>query len=323
MKKIVTLTINPAIDKSANINQVIAERKMRCKSPRFDPGGGGINVSRAIKKLGGQSTAIYLAGGLTGQMLQQLLDRENIDHHPLPIENLTREDITILEETTNKQFRFVMPGPALNDEEWQRALSTLSAIKPEPDYIVASGSLPAGVPVDFYARAARVAKELGSRIIIDTSGEPLRAAISEGVFMIKPSLRELGELAGRSKRAIEDKEQQAAAAKEIIKNGKCEVVVVSLGDAGILVASQQASEWIPAPKVPVKSKVGAGDSLVAGIVLSLAQGNPLSTAVRFGIAAGTAAVMTPGTELCHREDTEMLYEQMISKPAHFAMKAGK
>jgi 6-phosphofructokinase 2 len=309
MKTIVTMTMNPAIDKSSSVAHVVAERKLYCRPPRFEPGGGGVNVCRAIKKLGGESMLLYPAGGLTGERLQELLDREGLDHQPFPIEGLTRESLVILEESTGRQYRFGMPGPEFQEQEWQEFLRELSVPERKPDYLVASGSLPPGVPTDFYARAARVGKDRGAKVIIDVSGEALEEALKEGVYLIKPNVREFRELVGED---IKEESQIKAEAQRMVKSGRCEVLVISLGAAGALMVSEEISERILPPTVPIISKVGAGDSMVAGIVLSLARGKPLRESVLFGVAAGTAAVMTPGTELCRREDAERLYEVMLS-----------
>ena len=310
MQTIATLTMNPTIDRSSSVGQVIPERKLRCKPPRHEPGGGGINVSRAIHRLGGQSVALYTAGGVTGQMLQDLLGDEGvINHRPIVIEELTRQNLTVLEESSGQQFRFGMPGPVLQDAEWQRCLDELAILEPKTGYIVASGSLPSGVPDDFYARVASLAKEMGSRIIVDTSEVPLRLAAREGVYLLKPNLRELRQLAGRD---LEDEAQQVAAAKEIVDTGQSEVVIVSLGAAGALLVSSAGHKRLRSPTVPIRSRVGAGDSMLAGIALALARGASLSDAARFGVAAGAAAVMTPGTELCRREDVEQLYESSFN-----------
>jgi 6-phosphofructokinase 2 len=309
MKTIVTMTLNPAIDKSSSVAHVVAERKLYCDVPRFEPGGGGVNVSRAIKKLGGESLLLYPAGGLTGDRLKELLDEEGLNHQPFPIEGLIRESLVILEESTGQQYRFGMPGPHLQQKDWESFFQELATMEPSPDYVVASGSLPPGVPPDFYARVARAGKKRGAKVIIDVSGEPLEAALQEGVFLIKPNVREFRGLVGEE---IKEESQIKTEAQKMVKSGRCEVLVISLGAAGALVVSEELAEHILPPTVPIVSKVGAGDSMVAGIVLSLARGNPLRESVLFGIAAGSAAVMTPGTELCRREDAERLYEIMIS-----------
>lgn len=307
MQTIVTLTMNPTIDTSTSVAHVAPERKLRCQPPSHDPGGGGINVSRAIRKLGGTSKALYPIGGPTGQMLQHLLDQEGLDHHPVPIEDWTRENFTVQEAASGQQFRFGMPGPRLKDSEWQQCLDTLSTLDSPPDYIVASGSLPPGVPTDFYERVALWAREINARAVVDTSGETLRAAVRAGVYLLKPNLNELRDLAQQD---IRDEAQQEAAAMDLVQRGHCEVVVLSLGAAGVLLVTTAGCTRLRAPTVAIQSKIGAGDSTVAGIVLSLAQGNTLLDAVRFGVAAGAAAVMTPGTELCRREDTERLFARM-------------
>jgi len=309
MKTIITMTMNPAIDKSSSVAHVMAERKLYCTPPRFEPGGGGVNVSRAIKKLGGQSMLLYPAGGLTGKRLQELLDDEGLNHRPFPIEGVNRESLVILEESTGRQYRFGMPGPQVQKKEWEQFLDGLSAIEPSPDYLVASGSLPLGVPADFYAQVARIGKNWGAKTIIDVSGEALEQALQEGVYLIKPNVREFRELVGKD---IKEESQIKAEAQKMVKCGRCEVLVISLGAAGALMVSGKISEHVLPPTVPIISKVGAGDSMVAGIVLSLARGNSLRESVLFGVAAGTAAVMTPGTELCRREDTVRLFEGMVS-----------
>jgi 6-phosphofructokinase 2 len=309
VKRIITVTLNPAIDKSSSVDHVVAERKLYCKPPLFEPGGGGVNVCRAIKKLGGKSLLLYPGGGLTGKRLQELLDEEGLDHRPFPIAGMIRESLVILEESTGQQFRFGMPGPKLKKNEWERFLQELEAMEPAPDYVVASGSLPPGAPPDFYAQVARLGKKRGTKTIVDVSGKALKAALEEGVYLVKPNVREFRELVDED---IKEESQIKAAAQKMVKSGGCEVLVISLGAAGALAVSKDFTEHILSPTVPIVSKVGAGDSMVAGIALSLARGNPLRESVLFGVAAGSAAVMTPGTELCRREDAERLYESMIS-----------
>ena len=304
MKTIVAVTLNPAIDKSSSVDHVVAERKLYCKPPRFEPGGGGVNVCRAIKKLGGKSLLFYPAGGLTGKRLQELLDEEGLDHRPFSINGIIRESLVIFEESTGQQYRFGMPGPKLSRKEWERFLEELEAME-----VVASGSLPPGVPSDFYARVARLGMKRGIKTIVDVSGKPLQAVLDEGVFLIKPNVREFKELVGKE---IKEEAQIKAEAQKMVKSGRCEVLVISLGAAGALAVSEEFVEHILPPTVPIVSKVGAGDSMVAGIVLSLARGNPLRGSILFGVAAGSAAVMTPGTELCRREDAERLFESLIA-----------
>lgn len=307
MKHIATLTMNPAIDVNTSVDNFVAERKLRCGNPSREPGGGGINVSRAIRKLGGESIALYTCGGLTGQMFQDLVDNEGLNHKPIPIKDGTRENIIVYEESSTLQYRLCMPGPIMTDDELKSSLDQIIALDPRPDLLVASGSLPPGAPKNFYAQVARVAKQLGSKIIVDTQGEPFKLALEEGLFLVKPNIRELNQLA---EHLIEDEKQIEDMAEKIVRNNWSEIVVVSLGAAGALMVTKEESRYIRPPAVPIKSKVGAGDSMVAGIVLALSQGKTIQDAAFFGVAAGTAAVMTPGTELCRREDTERLFKEM-------------
>ena len=304
MKRILTLTINPAIDASCAVETVFPDHKLRCGPVLHEAGGGGVNVSRAIQNLGGQSTVFYLAGGPSGQMLGLLLDREGLRHVALPIADWTREDFMVTETKSAQQYRFITPGPEVRAEEWKTCLERIGGIEPMSEFVVASGSLPPDVPADFYAQLAKRVYAKGSRFILDTSGPALSEALRGHVYLVKPSMRELR---GFVDHELSSEREQDEAAMHIVKSGQAEIVVVSIGAAGVLLATAERCERIPSPSVPVKSKVGAGDSMVAGIALSLARDMSIREAVRFGIACGAAAVMMPGTQLCRREDAERLF----------------
>jgi 6-phosphofructokinase 2 len=308
MPAIVTLTMNPAIDLSSTVDRVVPGHKLRCTPPRWDPGGGGINIGRAIHKLGGEAVVYYPAGGATGQALRELLDREGLDHHAIPIGGWTRINGAVLDESTRQQYRFIAPGPELSDGEWQRCLDEVAGIRPAPGYVAASGSLPPGVPDDFYARLARGARAAGSRVVLDTSGAALALALAGGVYLVKPSLRELSQLAGRELRA---EPEQCEFARHLVQSGQSEVVVLSLGADGALMVWAEGSARLRPPPVVVQSTVGAGDSMLAGILLALVRRESLTAAFRFGVAAATASVMNPGTGLCDREQTERLYGRLV------------
>lgn len=305
MTSIQTLTMNPAIDESTSADHVVPEEKLRCDEPRFDPGGGGLNVSRAIARMDGESTAFFTCGGTTGIHLKKLLDEENINEHPIEIEGRIRENVTVLDESSEKQYRFDMPGPTLGEKEWKRCLDV--TVENPSDYLVASGSLPPGVPSDFYARLARRAKNHDTKVIVDTYGDALDKAVQEGVFLIKPNMRELVQISDHS---IEDEGEVISIAEQIIDRGQAEYVVVSLGAGGAMFVSADRHEQIRTPTVPIESKVGAGDSMVGGVVYGLCEGRDPLDATRFGVAAGAAAVMTPGTELCRGKDVERIYDEM-------------
>lgn len=319
VETIVTLTMNPALDLSAEVDSVVPDHKLRCAGVRHDPGGGGINVSRALKRLGCESLAIYSSGGPNGHALGSLLDTEGICHRSFPIRGNTRQDMTFLERATGGQYRFVCPGPVLTDGNCKRALAALRMIQPASRLIVASGSLPQGVPDHFYADVAALVGKRGGRLILDTSGPALKLALEKKVYLIKPSMRELNFLVGAKPDCLKNFEDKAF---EIICAGQCEAVVVSLGAGGAILVAQGERRRFKAPLVKVRSSVGAGDSMVAGITWALARHLPLEQAVRFGVAAGTAAVMNPGTELCHRSDVQNLFPQIVEISKELPVGAG-
>lgn len=309
MSQIVTITFNPCIDKSAAVSQLIPEKKLSCTEPRFEPGGGGINVARAIKKLGGDATAIYPSGGYTGKFFNDLLAKENIPAIIIEIENSLRENVIVMEESSNKQFRFGFPGAKLSEQEWQQCIDALDKIN-DAEFLVASGSLPEGVPEDIFARLATISKKKNLKLVVDTSKAALRHAANEGVFMLKPNLNELSSLLGKKELSIKE---VAPAAKEIIEKNYCEVLLVSLGEKGAKLFTKDAQLKVSSPKVEKKSTVGAGDSLVAGFVLSLSRGRNFESALRYGVACGTAATIRPGTELCTKKDADALYQIIVSE----------
>jgi 6-phosphofructokinase 2 len=306
---IVTLTMNPAIDLSAGFERLVPEEKLRCQAATYAPGGGGINVARAIHALGGDALALFPAGGPPGELLKRLLDAEGVRHRALPIAAWTRTNLNTQEMVTGRQFRFLMPGASLAEAEWRAVLATLATLSPAPRYLVVSGSLPPGVPVDFYAQVAPRAARAGTKVILDTSGEPLRRAVEHGVHLLKPSRREFEELTGEK---TTDDARLRAAARRLIDARRCEILVLSLGADGVVWASASGGGRLRAPRVPVRSTVGAGDSLVAGIVLALSEGRALPDAIAHGVAAATASVMNPGTELCRAADVARLYGEIVA-----------
>jgi 6-phosphofructokinase 2 len=307
MAPILTLTVNPSVDASCAVDRVVPDRKLRCTRPRREPGGGGINVARAVHILGGEATAVWARGGPTGDLLAQLLDDGKVSHVPVSVSGTIRESLMVYEESSGSQYRFQMPGPELDAESLHRLGRAVTERSPSPQYVVLSGSLPPGVPDDFYARLA-TAMGPNVRVVVDTSGSPLRRTVERGVFLIKPNLGELADLVGGP---LESDGDVMAAARRLLEAEAAHAVAVSLGAGGAMVVTRDGCDHIRSPTVPIRSRVGAGDSMVAGTVLALARGMPVGDAVRFGVAAGASAVMTPGSELCRRDDTERLYAEMI------------
>ncbi|MBU3713724.1 MAG: 1-phosphofructokinase family hexose kinase [Ferruginibacter sp.] len=305
MSSILTITLNPAIDKSSSVESLIHEKKLNCTRPKFEPGGGGINVSRAIKKLGGTSRAFYLAGGYTGKFFTEMLEKEDIDAECVEIKNHTRENLIIYDKSTGLQYRFGMPGPLIYDNEWKTLLSEIESVS-NVEYLVASGSISEGIPEDIFARIAHIAKRKKIKCIVDTSGSALSMAVKENLFLIKPNLGELNALADE-KITVDN---ISSIADELDLKNNCENIVVSMGAEGAFFIGKNEKILFTPPAVERKSTVGAGDSMVAGIVLSLANGKNIMNAVKYGVASGTAATLNPGTELCHLEDVENLFQKI-------------
>lgn len=305
-KCIATLTLNPAIDGSCETQKVRPTHKVRTRREQYDPGGGGINVARVIKRLGGNAIAVYLAGGPTGDVLDSLLDRDELPRHRLPIGDHTRVSLAVHECETGLEYRFVPEGPKVKEAEWRACLETFETLP--CDYIVASGSLPRGVPDDFYVMLGKVAARRDIPLVLDTSGEELKAAVDAGgLLLVKPSLNEMEQLVGANLRAGS---ALADAARDIVAAGKVKYLAVTMGHEGALLVTADNMLRLPAIPVDAQSAVGAGDSFLAAMVCTLANGWAVEDAFRFGLAAGTAAVLTPGTGLCAPEDVRRLYAQI-------------
>ena len=305
MKTIVTLTLNPSIDGAAEAEVVHPIHKIRTSDERYDPGGGGINVARVVQELGGTTLAVYLAGGATGGVLDDLLDAAAIPRRRVTIQDHTRISHAIYERSSGQEYRFVPAGPLLGESEWRVFLESLEDL--DCDYLVASGSLPRGVPDDLYAAIADLARRKGAKLVLDTSGSALRAGLASGVHLVKPSLGELETLVDRK---LPDQASQEQAARELVGSGGAELVALTLGREGALLATSQGTLRLAAPDVIAKSAAGAGDSFVAAMTLGLAQGRHPEDAFAYGMAAGAAAVLSAGTGLCRREDVERLYGEM-------------
>lgn len=309
MKKIITLTVNPAIDKSTTVAGIKPNSKLRCAKPVYEAGGGGINVSRVLNELGGTSLCMYMAGGAPKNHLRDMLNDLDILQQVIPISGTVRENLSVTDTITKQQYRFGMPGPMVNESEWKNTLKQLKALLSDGDILVASGSLCPGMPVDFFAQVSRITQKEKATYILDTSGEALLKGAEAGVYLLKPNLGELASLCGLKSISFVELE---SIAKRFVKNNPCEVLLVSLGAQGAILVTSDILEYIAAPIVHQKSTIGAGDSMVAGIVFALAQGKTLTEMAKYGVACGTAATMTPGTQLCKKKDVEELNKWIIS-----------
>ena len=282
MTDIVTITPNPAVDLSTTVDRIIA-------------GGQAARQNAAARSRRGRHQCcaghpaarrrcpcdLYPVGGAIGKLLRQLLDQEGVASHTWTIAGETRENFFVDEISAGQQYRFILPGPRLHESEWQECLKLVSALQPFPRFLVASGSLPDGVPDDFYAQVARLAKQRGAKFVLDTSGPALAAAAAEGVDLIKPNLREMRELTGSEP---SDAYAWEVAAKDLVETGKATVVALTMGHLGAALVTRD--EVLRAPPIPItpRSAVGAGDSFLAALIWRLASGASRADAFRLAVA---------------------------------------
>ncbi len=309
MTDILTVTLNPALDVLTAIDRVSDTHKMRCGPVIKHPGGGGVNVARVLHRLGANCVAVYLAGGVTGERHHKLINAENVRCHVMPIAEETRESFSVHETSSGHDFRFVLPGPQVTADEYEACFDYAAKHLPK-QFLVLSGGLAPGIPDHFYARLAQLAKQRGVRVVLDASGPALVQALKVGVYLFKPSLRELRDLTGQ---ALPDEASQVAAAQQLIQSGQAEIVAVSLGAQGAMVVSAQESWRARSIQVDVQTTIGAGDSFVAGMVWSLARGDTLVKAFQYGMASGAAALLAPGTSLAQASDLHRLVPYLLTE----------
>lgn len=306
MQDILTITLNPAVDMSTAVDHVEAGPKLRCDRPAIDPGGGGINVSRAIRTLGGQTRALVAVGGPTGKKLRQLLLDEGIAYLPFRAPGETRQSLAVTDRASGEQFRFVMPGPEWNDDDVTALLAMIPGIVPDDGFVVPSGSLPPGVRPDFIPRLCRKLSGHGVRIITDLSGDGLSALVAAPPGCLDTLRMDQHEAETLHGAPLPERADTARFARTLLDRGVAQTVIVARGADGSVLVSGDSAFHAAAADVPVISKVGAGDSFVGAYTLSLARGEDPGTALQRGTAAASAAVMTGATDLCTREDAERL-----------------
>lgn len=299
--RIVTLTVNPAVDLSAQAASVQPGHKIRTFDERYDPGGGGVNVARVVRELGGQALALFASGGVTGRFVEEMLTQSNVPWQAVAIEGACRISVTVRDQSNGQEYRFVPRGPTLTAADGEAILEALRHA--EADWVVASGSLPPGVPADFYAKAAGVAAARGARFALDTSGAALAASLGHGIGLLKPSLSELETIVGRK---LPDLSCQMDETRRLVQSGAAQMIALTLGSAGAIVATPDRALHSPAIPVRERTGVGAGDSFLAGLVFGLADGRTLEEALRLAVACGAVAVKGNGTAQVRRADVEAL-----------------
>jgi 6-phosphofructokinase 2 len=315
MQDILTLTLNPAVDVSTQVETVTPVHKLRCSAGVNHPGGGGINVARVAHRLGSSSLALFPSGGVMGQALQSLLTQEGLGQQPIAIAQETRQNFSIHETSSGQDYRFVLPGPRMSSVEWGACQDAFLAQLPASTHAVVSGSLPLGLADDSYAELSRRVQAQGRQLILDASGEALKQALRTGVALVKPSLRELSDLMGQ---VLTREDDYRAAAASLVAQHQAEIVAVSLGEAGALVVTARQHWRARALPVPVRSTIGAGDSFLGGWLhgwrlqgtADLSSVESILQAFRWAMATAASAVSSYGTALCDPAQVQSLLAQV-------------
>ena len=303
---IATVTLNPSLDEHITVHGLVMEETNRWDRRHRYAGGKGIDISRAIHEMRGASMAYGFIGGDNGRTVEILLDEEGVLFNFTPIRQETRANFIVTDTKTSQQTRIGAPGPRISKSELERFLKKMRNIRPSPDLVTASGSVPPGVSASIYYDMIRVAKGFGVRTILDSTGQWLEEGIRAKPYLIKPNVHEAE---GLLKRELPTEEAIIEAALDLRKMG-IEIAVISRGEEGIIASTKGSLFKAVPPPVKIRSAVGAGDCTIAGLALKLAYGEPLIEACRLAVAMGTAAVLTPGTGLCRRADVERLLPQI-------------
>ncbi len=313
MTEILTITVNPALDLSTEAPAVVPDRKLRCTAPQLHPGGGGVNVSRAIANLGGTSHTLLAYGGHTGEMLVDLLRQEGLEPESLDVDYPTRQSVSVTDRANGLQYRFMMPGPPWTQADCDTAREKIHhSIRPGA-FVIPSGSLPPGMSEDFFLDLNDTVKADAGRMIMDTSGRALEHAVARraGLYVLRMDLAEARELSGTRLPGVAD---IAALATRLREEGVAEIVMIAAGAQGTVIATEDWRGLTRPPVVVPVSKIGAGDSFIGAFALSLTRGEDAVTACSWGTAAAASAVTTEGTELCHREETERFFQEVTTAP---------
>ena len=301
--KVVTLTINPALDKSAKIDEMTPFDKLECYDITYHPGGGGVNISRVLHRLAVESHCLFPYGGKTGEHLVELLQEQNVQVISTPISNLTRENFAVFNTETKLQYRFGMPTNPFSEDELAPLEALINEHVDTNDIFVISGSLPKGLPTDYYSKIIQNLTAKGIKVIVDTSGPVFNEVLKNELFLIKPNQKELARLAGKESL---NKAAQEAFAMQLVTNKTAQYVVVSLGKDGAFMAHKNGIEYVSAPVISVNSTIGAGDSMVAGLIYAITQNETPKNMLRWGVACGVSATLSEGSDLAHKENIEKI-----------------
>lgn len=309
MPDILTITLNPALDIATSVDRVVAGSKLYCKTPRVDPGGGGVNVARTIRRLGGHATALVTIGGAVGEQLLALLAAEDVPTRAINMDGETRQSMAITDEMTGEQYRFGVPGTPIGQGGADRLISEISKAISKEAYVVLSGSLLPGLGDDFPSQIQQTIAPQTDRLIVDMSGAPLARLISQPtapLLLLRVDHQEAEQVSERPLGTIAD---SADFASRLVTRGVARMVAMGRGAEGSVIVTQTGRFFCRAPAVTVRSKIGAGDSFVGAITLALSRGEPPEQALRWGVATASATVETEGTALCKLSAVERLLER--------------
>ena len=301
-ERIISVTLSPALELSTATETVAPTHKLRCERATEQPGGGGVNVARVARRLGVDAIAVLPLGGSTGSRIGQLLNEEGVATSPVPVHANSRQSFSVTEHATGDQFRFVLAAPELAEDELTAIIAATAQAAQHASCVVVSGQTPPGVDPSLFRRLVDTVAP--TPVIIDTSGPALHAALDSGAAAVKPSARELSAIVGRD---LVTEIDVLDAVRSVHTNSNVGTLVVSIGSGGAFsVGPNGATHRFRAPSVRVRSAIGAGDSMVAGIAVALSRGAQTVDAISLGIAAGAATVLTDGTDLCQASDVDRL-----------------
>ncbi|PKN95233.1 MAG: 1-phosphofructokinase [Chloroflexi bacterium HGW-Chloroflexi-6] len=303
---IYTLTLNPAVDRELTVPVVAFDSVLRASESRVDFGGKGFNVSRLLKRLGADSTAVGFLGGKAGEMLQDGLRSLGIGTEFVWVRGETRTNVSIVTQSGGHYIKVNEKGPLVDPAKQQELLDKITALAKPGDWWVLAGSLPPGVADDFYARIVNALNQRDSMAILDTTGESLRLGCAEKPYLVKPNAEEAQAL---TKLPVDTPAEIATVAAEIRRMG-AQNVVISMGKAGALLQTAESTWLTHSPRIKERNPIGAGDSMVGGLVWALMRGLSLKESLGWGVASGAATASLNGTEVGSQKLIEKLFTQV-------------
>ncbi|MGC9347430.1 MAG: 1-phosphofructokinase [Anaerolineae bacterium] len=303
---IITVTPNPVLDRTMNVPQIVFNEMIRATDIREDWGGKGFNVSRALHELGAKSLAMGFVGGATGAKVEGGLHDLGIRTDLVPIDGETRTNVVITETDGERYVKVNEAGPTVTQDEVEIFFDQATKRARSGDLWALCGSLPPGVPLNFYARLTTVLRERGARVLLDASGEPFRLGVEAGPYLVKPNLAEAGAWMGRT---IQSKAEAAGVVGAFL-DWNVKLVALSLGADGLMLANRKERIWAKPPVIAERNPVGAGDALLAGLAWALERSMPLKDVARWAVATGTAAAAREGVSMGSRQEVEEVFEQV-------------